>query len=51
MIAVESGDLDDSRGAEKSVSNTQFLLSLCQLRVYVKREIYCACTILFEPQT
>ncbi len=48
MIALESGDLDDSRGAEKRVSNTRFLPTLCHLRVYVKYEIYCVCIILSE---
>ena len=51
LIAVESDDLGEYRGAEKRVSNTRFLLTLCQLRVYVKCEIYFACTILAEPHS
>jgi hypothetical protein len=51
LIAVESGDpgdSGDSRGAEKRVSNIRFLPTLRQLHVYVKCEIYSACTILSE---
>jgi hypothetical protein len=50
MIAVESGDLGYSRGAEKGVSNTRFVPTLRQLHVYVKCEIYSTCTILSEPR-
>ena len=51
LVAVESDDLGDSRGAEKRVSNTRFLPSLCQLHVYVKYEIYSVRTILSDHTT
>jgi hypothetical protein len=39
-VLLTSGDLEDSRGAEKGVSDTRFAATLCQLRTYVKNRIY-----------
>ncbi|MCA1605128.1 MAG: hypothetical protein LC775_06585, partial [Acidobacteria bacterium] len=37
---LTSGDLDDSRGAEKGVSELGSGAILCQLQIYVKCRIY-----------
>jgi hypothetical protein len=40
VVAVTSGDLVDSRGAEKGVSQTRFTRTLRSLPLYVKGRIY-----------